>query len=49
MMAEWGIPFDHIEDKWTDRDFYTMYRRLVERRRAENDAVKRANENVKSR
>ena len=32
-MAEWGIPFDHIEAHWTDRQFYMMLARLNERNR----------------
>lgn len=41
-MAEWGIPFDHIENTWTDRQFLTMLRRLTERRRREGEAYERA-------
>lgn len=31
MMAEWGIPFDHIENNWTDEQFSLMGRMLAER------------------
>jgi hypothetical protein len=31
MMAEWGIPFDHIEERWTDRQFLEMTDMLTER------------------
>ena len=48
MMAEWGIPFDHIEDHWTDRQFYGMYHRLVERKQAEADAIKAATEKAQA-
>lgn len=41
MQAEWNIPFDHIEEHWTDRQFFTMYRRLAERKQLEADEVKR--------
>lgn len=30
-MAEWGIPFHVIENEWTDRQFWLMADRLVER------------------
>ncbi|MCC6490670.1 MAG: hypothetical protein IT364_24505 [Candidatus Hydrogenedentes bacterium] len=30
-MTEWGIPFDHIENHWTDRQFAMMCERLFER------------------
>lgn len=42
MQAEWKIPFDHIEEHWTDRQFFTMYRRLAERKQMEEDEVKRS-------
>ena len=44
IMAEWGIPFDHIEDNWTGAQFMLMWRRLAERKRAESDAVARASQ-----
>lgn len=30
-MSEWGIPFDHIEENWTDHQFLVMAKRLEER------------------
>lgn len=35
MMAEYGIPFDHIENHWTEAQFRLMLRRMNERRRKE--------------
>ncbi len=40
-MAEWHIPFDHIENNWTDREFAMMVERLVERKNAERKAMRR--------
>lgn len=31
MMSQWGISFDYIEQHWTDRQFYMMSQRLMER------------------
>ena len=30
-MSEWGIPFDHIEEHWTERQWLMMLDRLVDR------------------
>lgn len=30
-MKEWGIPFDHIESHWTERQFLMFIDRLSER------------------
>jgi len=35
-MAEWGIPFDHIETHWTTRQLHMHAARLAERREREN-------------
>lgn len=40
-MTEWHIPFDHIENNWTDRELAMMVERLVERKRAERRTIKR--------
>ena len=42
MMVEWGIPFDHIENNWTDAQFFGMYNRLCERKETEYQAMKAA-------
>jgi hypothetical protein len=45
-MVEWGIPFDHIEEHWTDAQFMMFWRRLVERKEAEHRAANREHENA---
>jgi hypothetical protein len=42
MMAEWHIPFDHMETHWTCRQVETMWARLVERKQRDADAMKQA-------
>ena len=45
MMAEWGIPFDHIENNWTDAQFMVMASMLAKRLQAEqNDEPTTINE-----
>jgi len=41
MMCEWGIPFDHIEEHWTFRQFEMMAQRLNERLKKQRDAMTR--------
>lgn len=45
-MAEWHIPFDYIEDHWTVEQFMMFWRRLVERKEAEQHAMKRESEHA---
>jgi hypothetical protein len=42
MMAEWGIPFHVMETQWTCSQLEAMWARLVERKKQENDAMKKA-------
>ena len=30
-MDKYGIPFDHIEEHWTDRQFYTLIEAMITR------------------
>ena len=46
-MAEWGIPFDHIENEWTDEQFMLMYRMLADRKQTEAKAMQRHGKKVK--
>jgi hypothetical protein len=41
-MAEWGIPFDHIEEHWTDSQYLMMLERLRERLEARLSASDKA-------
>ena len=42
MLAEWHVPFDHIEQNWTEGQFRLMIDRLSERKKAESDAQKKS-------
>lgn len=35
-MLEWGIPFDHIENHWTDRQYVAMVRARDDRIKQES-------------
>lgn len=40
-MAEWHIPFDHIETTWTEGQFRLMLERYNERKKAEHKSSQR--------
>lgn len=40
-MAEWHVPFDHIETNWTEGQFRLMLERYNERKKAEHKASQR--------
>ena len=41
-MTEWHVPFDRIEEQWTEGQFRLMLDRLIERKKAEADAAKKS-------
>ena len=41
-MTEWHVPFDRIEEQWTEGQFRLMLDRLTERKKAEADAAKKS-------
>ncbi len=47
-MVEWGIPFDHIEERWTNSQLALMAARLLERKEAEQKAHKAAQQRQQS-
>jgi len=38
-MAHWHIPFDHIEERWTDREFFALLGALIDRLDREAKAI----------
>lgn len=48
-MSEWGIPFDHIETHWTNRQLQMHAARLAERMDANTRANKAKHGSVSSR
>lgn len=47
-MAEWGIPFNVIENEWTDRQFALMLARLTERKKRQVEAQSKGKKSGKA-
>jgi hypothetical protein len=39
-MAEWHIPWDHMDTMWTCKQVEVMWKRLCERKKREADEIK---------
>lgn len=48
LMAHWHIPFDHIEDHWTDAEFNLMYLCLIDRLKEQEEQERRSYSNASS-